>query len=259
MPHRKVLIMPAPDSNSCPTLSIIIITLNEAERIANLLNDLAEQTYRDFKVIVVDSNSDDDTVQIVNRFADALPNLAVHVMQKRGVCLGRNTGADLATGERLLFLDADVRLHADFLANGMRLLDSKRLDVAGVYMNAKALPKHFKLGYHLFNIGIFATQFTFPTAVGACLFSSKIVHERIGGFDDSVTLCEDCDYVNRASRVTRFRMLPLTFNFDPRRLRQDGYLTTGRKYLHANLYRLFVGEIREHKIRYEFGHYRSDS
>ena len=241
-----------------PPISVIVITLNEAKRIATLMQNLADQTYRSFEVILVDSNSEDDTCQIAAGFRQVLPELTIHVMPTRGVCLGRNTGAELAQYDRLLFLDADVRLEANFLAKASQLLDAKQLSVAGVYLNAKALSKHFKLGYHLFNLGIFASQFVFPTAIGACLFSCKDIHQQIGGFDASITLCEDCDYVNRAAKVTRFRMLPMSFNFDPRRLRQDGYIKTGSKYLYANLYRLCIGEIRHERLNYRFGHYQSE-
>lgn len=236
-------------------ISIVIITLNEAERIGNILRDLAQQSYQNFEVIVVDSNSEDDTCQIAASFRHQLPAISVHKMSKRGVSLGRNTGANLAKNERILFLDADVRLDADFLQQASQLLDKKSLKVAGVYMNADHLKPWFTVGYLLFNMGIFVSQFLSPTAVGACIFSSKSVHEQLGGFDESITLCEDCDYVNRAKKITRYQMLPLTFRFDPRRLQQDGYFNTGWKYLHANLYRFFVGEIRDNKIRYQFGHY----
>lgn len=240
---------------STTPMSVIVITLNEAERIGNILGDLARQSYRQFEVIVVDSNSDDNTCQIAESFADKLPALTVHKMSKRGVALGRNTGASLAKHERLLFLDADVRLDTDFLGKASQLLEKKQLKIAGVYMNAHGLPLHFLLGYQLFNLGIFASQFVSPTAVGACIFSSQSVHTQLGGFDESITLCEDCDYVRRAKKIANFGMLPLTFRFDPRRLKQDGFVKTGAKYLHANLHRFLVGEIRGNKIRYEFGHY----
>lgn len=236
-------------------ISIVIITLNEAERIGNILSDLAKQSYQAFEVIVVDSNSDDHTCQIAEGFGEQLPALTVHKMSKRGVSLGRNTGATLAKYERLLFLDADVRLDHDFLKKATHVLDNKSLKVAGVYMNAEQLQPWFKVGYQLFNAGIFVSQFFSPTAVGACIFSSQSIHKQIGGFDESITLCEDCDYVNRAKKITRYQMLPLTFRFDPRRLQQDGFFNTGFKYLHANIHRMFIGEIRDHKIRYQFGHY----
>lgn len=240
-------------------ISIIIITLNEAERIGNLLSDLCQQSHQNFEVILVDSNSEDGTCDIAQRYSSSLSRLTIYKMQKRGVCLGRNTGANLANYERLLFLDADVRLPAHFIAHALDYLDNQKLEVAAVYLSAKGLPKHFFLGYKIFNVGIYITQFLFPTAIGACMFSTKTIHKAINGFDETITLCEDCDYVNRASKVTKFRMLPITFSFDPRRLKQDGYFKTGWKYLHANIHRLFIGEIRDNKINYEFGHYHNKS
>lgn len=238
-------------------ISIIIITLNEAKRIGNLLGDLAAQSYQHFEVIVIDSNSDDATAAIAQTFADALPKLTVHVMPHRGVSLGRNTGAGLAQYERLLFLDADVRLDADFLAKAAHELHQHPTEVAGVYMNARGLPLHYRLGYQLFNLGIYTTQFLSPTAIGACMFSTRTTHQQLGGFDQTIKLCEDCDYAKRAKQQASFRMLPISFRFDPRRLQQDGFITTGCKYLHANLYRFFIGELRHNKIRYDFGHYKN--
>ena len=246
-------------ANNGINISIIVITLNEAANIDRLLSDLAAQTHRHFEVILVDSNSEDETCAIAANYKDKLPALTIECMQQRGVCLGRNTGAQLAKYERLLFLDADVRLTDDFLEKATHHLTKMPLDVSGVYLSATGLSKQFVFGYKLFNAGIFATQFVFPTAIGACLFSTKTVHYAINGFDDTITLCEDCDYVKRASQITKFRMLPLTFNFDPRRLKQDGTLKTGWKYLYANTHRLFIGEIRQQKIRYDFGHYESES
>ena len=68
-------------------------------------------------------------------------------------------------------------------------------------------------------------------------------------------LCEDCDGVNRAKNhplsdaTAHLSLWPTPFK------KQDGYFNTGWKYLHANLYRFFIGEIRDNKIRYQFGHY----
>lgn len=236
-------------------VSIVVITLNEEKRIGRLMDDLSRQTHQAFEVIVVDSNSDDRTCDVVHAYQGNEFELTLHRMEKRGVSLGRNTGAGLARYERILFLDADVQLAPDFLEKAMRQLQDKKLEVAGVYMGAKALPLAHKLGYYLFNMGLFTTQFVFPTSVGACIFSTKRVHDDIGGFDESITLCEDCDYVNRASKTWRFRFLNLTFGFDPRRLDQDGLFKMGFTYLKANIRRVFFGEMRNNEMEYKFGHY----
>ncbi|KXF83357.1 glycosyltransferase family 2 protein [Enterovibrio coralii] len=236
-------------------ISVVIITLNEEKRIGRLLDDLYQQTHQDFEVILVDSNSDDATRDVADSFKNHLPALTVHRMETRGVSLGRNTGASLANFERILFLDADVRLSPDFLEKSVKELNEKSLDVAGVYMGASSLPTIQKLSYGAFNAGMFATQFFFPTAVGACIFSTRTAHQRLNGFDEKITLCEDCDYVRRASKIMRFRFINQAFQFDPRRLDQDGLFATGLVYLKANVRRFFFGEMRNNEMEYKFGHY----
>lgn len=236
-------------------LSIVIITLNEEKRIGRLLEGLSKQTHQNFEVIVVDSNSDDATCEVAQAYQASIPELTIHKMEKRGVSLGRNTGASLAKNERLLFLDADVCLKPDFIFNALTQLDDKKLEVAGVYMGSKGLPMAHRVGYGLFNLGLFLTQYTFPTAVGACIFSTKRAHKELQGFDEAITLCEDCDYVKRASQTWRFRFLPMTFEFDPRRLDQDGLFKMGATYLKANVRRFFFGEMRSNEMEYKFGHY----
>ncbi|MEZ8473317.1 glycosyltransferase family 2 protein [Vibrio cyclitrophicus] len=237
-------------------VSIIVITLNEEKRIGRLMEKLSVQTHQEFEVIVVDSNSEDNTREVAQAYESALPNLTVHQMETRGVSLGRNTGASLAQYNRILFLDADVSLPRNFLAKALYELDEKKLEVAGVYMSSKGLPLVHKFGYGVFNAGLFATQFFFPTAIGACIFSTKRVHDEIGGFDEEIVLCEDCDYVKRASKTWRFRFLNMTFGFDPRRLDQDGVVKTGSTYLKANVRRFFKGEMRNNEMNYKFGHYK---
>ena len=92
------------------SVSIVVITLNEEKRIGRLMEDLSKQTHKEFEVIVVDSNSEDSTCEVAAAYESSLPALTIHKMETRGVSLGRNTGASLAKHERLLFLDADVRL-----------------------------------------------------------------------------------------------------------------------------------------------------
>lgn len=237
-------------------VSIVVITLNEEKRIGRLMEDLSKQTHKEFEVILVDSNSDDATRDVAAAYEASLPALTIHKMETRGVSLGRNTGAKLAKHERLLFLDADVQLSPNFLANALSQLEEKQLEVAGVYMGAKDLALVHKLGYGMFNLGLFVTQFVFPTAVGACIFSTKRVHQQLNGFDEQIVLCEDCDYVKRASKTWRFRFLPLTFGFDPRRLDEDGAFKMGATYLKANVRRFFFGEMRNNEMEYKFGHYK---
>ena len=240
-----------------PELSIIIITLNEEDRLPLLLGDLAAQSWSAFEVIHVDSKSDDATVALSKEMATQFDSYQIIQMDARGVSLGRNIGAAAAQSERLLFLDADTRLGPDFLSNAMAELEDKTCDLGIVLMSTEGIPLRYRLGYAAFNAGIRLTSHFFPTAIGACLFSTRRLHQAIGGFDETISLCEDCNYALKSHRHDKgsLAVLNARFMFDPRRLEQDGFISTGLVYLRANFHRLFVGELHKQEIQYAFGHY----
>ncbi len=234
-------------------MSVIIITLNEEKTLGRLMGDLKQQTAKNFEVIVVDSNSEDRTVAVAMEHGADFSEFSVVEMDNRGTSLGRNTGAENAKYEHLVFLDADSRVDVDFIEKAQTVMKKAGLKVAGGRMKTNNSDTLIRLGIKSFDWGMVLTQYVFPTAVGACIFSTKTVHQEIGGFDTRISLCEDCDYVKRASKTHKFRMIPVFFEFDTRRLTEQGVIKTGFTYLKANLYRMMFGEMTKNQIPYEFG------
>ncbi|MBP7843058.1 glycosyltransferase family 2 protein [Candidatus Woesebacteria bacterium] len=101
-----------------PFFSIVIPTLNEAEYLPHLLSDLADQTYTNFEVILVDAYSDDSTIVESKKFNETL---IVKTTQSdiKNVSHQRNLGIELAEGDWVIFMDADNRLPKYFL-DGIR-------------------------------------------------------------------------------------------------------------------------------------------
>lgn len=87
-------------------LSIIIPALNEAQGIRATLEALAPLRARGHEVIVADGGSEDGTPQLAQDLCDRV------VRAPRGRALQMNAGADVATGDALVFLHADTRLPA---------------------------------------------------------------------------------------------------------------------------------------------------
>jgi glycosyltransferase involved in cell wall biosynthesis len=91
-------------------ISVIIPTYNEEKTIANCLKSLKEQTVKDFEIIVVDDGSKDKTGEIVKGFP------VIYLTQKhQGPGAARNLAAKKASGEILVFLDADMTFDKTFL------------------------------------------------------------------------------------------------------------------------------------------------
>ena len=95
--------------DSVSKLSVIVPTLNEERHVGALLSDVAAQTREPDEVLVVDAGSTDGTVRVVRCF----PSVKLLAGTPPVAC-GRNLGGRSATGDVLIFLDADVRLHSDF-------------------------------------------------------------------------------------------------------------------------------------------------
>ena len=117
-----------------PRISIIVPALNEAEKLEPALKSLLVLDYPDYEVIAVNDRSTDRTGEIMDRLAAGNPSKlrVAHVTSLPEKWLGKphalHCGAELATGEWLLFTDADVSFRPDALARAVHLGDESRSD-----------------------------------------------------------------------------------------------------------------------------------
>lgn len=92
-------------------ISIIIPAFNEERYIKKTVESVHRQNFKDYETIVVANGCTDTTEQIVKQFS----NVRCLSLPQPNVSVARNIGALAATGEILLFLDADTQLHPDSL------------------------------------------------------------------------------------------------------------------------------------------------
>jgi glycosyltransferase involved in cell wall biosynthesis len=94
--------------------SVVIPALNESKHIASAIKALNKQTLKrsDFEIIVIDSQSTDDTVEVARNLG------ADKVLSEKmfGPNSARQRGVDLSQGEIVAFLDADCLPSSDWLA-----------------------------------------------------------------------------------------------------------------------------------------------
>lgn len=99
-----------------PLISILVPGKNEGKHIFKMVNSLAEQTYRNYEIIVVDDGSDDDTKLICNDLYRA--GYITHYLRldtRGGKAAASNYGAQMAKGKYIVCLDADSSLDRDAL------------------------------------------------------------------------------------------------------------------------------------------------
>lgn len=104
-----------------PRVSVIIPAYNGDRYIAETLDSVLRQTYRDYDIIVVDDGSSDTTQQALQPY---LPHIHYVYQDNQGVAAARNRGMNVAQGELIAFLDQDDVLRPDKLAAQVAYLDA---------------------------------------------------------------------------------------------------------------------------------------
>jgi glycosyltransferase involved in cell wall biosynthesis len=116
-----------------PRLSIVVAARDEERGIETAVRSMLGQDYPDYEIVVVDDRSTDGTGAILDRLAATEPRLTVvHVTSLPPGWLGKNhalhLGAQRATGEWLLFTDADIHLEDRVLGRAVRYCEDRGID-----------------------------------------------------------------------------------------------------------------------------------
>lgn len=104
--------------NHSPAITVVIPTYNHAHFLREALCSLCAQTYTDWEAIVINNFSEDDTVEVVESFADS--RIILENFRNNGIiAASRNRGIALARGRYVAFLDSDDTWYPEKLARCM--------------------------------------------------------------------------------------------------------------------------------------------
>lgn len=103
-----------------PRVSVLIPCYNAGRYLAEALDSVLAQTYRDFEIIVVDDGSTDDSAAVAARYPQVRYFHHIH----SGISVTRNLCLSKAEGEFVVFLDADDLWVPEKLAKQVAYLDS---------------------------------------------------------------------------------------------------------------------------------------
>ena len=197
-------------------LSVIIPTMNEERHVGSLLSDIAAQTREPEEVIVVDAGSTDDTVPVARRYP-----FARLLEGEPPVACGRNLGGRSATGEVLIFLDADVRLPRTFFEGFLEAFEGRRLDI-GCPLYVPYRSTQVVEGLHALFNGLFKfSQGMLPSGAGHCITVRGEVFRGSRGFDANLKF-DDIELIRRLSRGRSFGIVEERVFVSDRRYRENG-------------------------------------
>jgi len=183
-------------------LSVIIPCFNAAKTIGAQLEALSGQQWSDsWEVVVSDNGSSDKSVAVVEGYRERLPNLRIiDSSDRQGRSHARNVGVLAATGDALLFCDADDEVGPGWLAAMGEALS--KYDFVACRVDFEKLNPPYLAGIfrnHEQQSGLQKAWFSpfLPHAGGGTLGIKRALHQAIGGFDESLPRMQDTDYCFR--------------------------------------------------------------
>ena len=203
--------------DSLPFVSIIIINYNGIKYIRNCIQSILGSDYSNFEVIIVDNNSTDKSIDIVEmEFNHDLRIKTIRSNKNLGFAAGNNLGVQYAKGKFLALVNIDTIVDVRWLTEMIRLMEYDNTigvaqpkllslannliyDSAGDYIDF--FGNNFRLGgeWNEEDNGQYDTIHEIFSARGAALVTTKEIVENIGLFDEDFFMTfEDIDFCWRA-------------------------------------------------------------
>ncbi len=224
--------------------SFIIPTKNEGSYLEECLRSIKLQSIKDYEIIVVDTNSTDNTKAIAKKYGARVTN-----EPRRGASVARNRGASVSKCNILIFADADVRFDSDFLLR----IDKKFKQgiVGGVFRLSlyDAANVKYIIVYEILNRLIkFLIGIGFHMTGGSCLACSRSIFKKISGFNERLMNNDDHDVARKAGKLGKFVFFDdIIVHTSSRRVKKMGILKSFKVYSKAVLlYFLNHGYVRDY-------------
>lgn len=199
-------------------ISIVIPVLNEAETIEDLLQHISENALAASvsEIVVVDGGSDDNSREIVARFADTSLINVISINSKKGRAKQMNVGAKVSTGSILYFLHAD-----SFPPNGFDSLIISEVEKGN---SAGCFRMKFDSNHPILRFSQWFTQFNYKICRGGdqSLFITRNAFDVLNGYNESFTIYEDCEFINRIYAKYNFSIISAQLTTSARKYERHG-------------------------------------
>lgn len=194
-------------------ISVIIPTLNEASNLVELIPALQSELQNvRYEIIVVDGGSTDHSVQIATEFGNTVLSCNVKCRAKQ-----MNEGAGISKGDILYFVHADSRPPKGFFT------DIKQAFSEGFDMGCFRFK--FDSKRFLLRVNSYFTRFDREMCRGGdqTLFITSEKFKGLGGYDANLRIMEEYDFMKRARRDLKFKIIPKDVIVSARKYEENSY------------------------------------
>lgn len=210
-------------------VTVIIPVKNEEKNIITFLDNLPPY----IKLIVVDSSTD-RTRELINI---RRPQNTEIIYEECNIAKARQTGAEAASAEWLLFSDADIIFDNAYFSNLEKITPVVN---SGAIMGPKLSKDRHRWYYKIYTLSMrLFSWISIPLGSGSNMLIKKSVLQQVGGFDLQLAVSEDSDIlwrIKKSGYKVIFKNSIKVFEVDHRRLDQGVF----RKYRQSTLRLIFL-------------------
>ncbi len=204
-------------------ISIITVTYNSDKYLEQTILSVLNQTYKNVEYILIDGASEDNTIDIIKRYAS---KINIFISEKdNGIYDAMNKGLSVATGDIIGFLNSDDIYFDDNVLNRVVNAFSDELDC--IYGNIAYVKKNnTNIITSFYNSKYFKTnyfQFGFMPAHPS-FYAKRTLYNKVGFFKLGYKISADFDYLLRCLLIYKARYKFINMNFV--KMRSGGVSTT---------------------------------
>ncbi len=194
-------------------ISIIIPTYNEERCVGRLIQHLVQNSNNKVaEIIVVDGNSNDHTFEEAEKLG-----VAVYQSPKKGRAHQMNYGASKASGEVLYFV------HADSLPPATYTEDILQAIAEGYPVGSYRT--RFDSNRFVLKVNAFFSRFDRIMCRGGdqTIYVSRTLFNKLNGYSHAHKIMEDYDFIIRAKKAARFKIIPKCALISIRKYQDNSY------------------------------------
>ena len=198
-------------TSEAPKVTVLMSVYNGEKYLAEAVDSILNQTFRDFEFLIINDGSTDATADILERYQRSDNRITVYNQENQGLIASLNRGCQLARGEYVARMDADDVSLPERLAKQVQFMDTHPdIGVVGTWVE------------YMDENGRRLGEWHYPTAPGVigwhllfwcCLAHPSVVMRRdvflqLGFYRPQALHAEDYDLWSRAVTVTRLANIP---------------------------------------------------
>ena len=183
------------ENYSIPVVSVILTVYNREKYIERCVESIIGQSFKNWKLIVIDDGSEDNSYNILKDYAIKVSNIEVIRQGNRKLAISRNRGIDLVESKYLTFIDSDDEYTEDHLERRMEFMESNP-NVDLIHGGTKIIGNEFVRDKNNPDKFIHLSECT----IGGTFFGKTQVFKNLNGFKN-LSYSEDSDFLERAQKL----------------------------------------------------------